>query len=227
MKEAENQMEAGEEDRGQNFYFVTILLCVVNVALYLYGCINPMDYYLAGGMNYSHVAEQGEYFRFLTCMFLHGDVAHIGMNMLALVAAGMLVESYLGSLRTAIIYFVSGLGGSILSLLLHQGENQIYSIGASGAVFGLLVASAIIQNKKQGKSLFRAIGFVLFYAVATYSEGIDLTGHLGGAIGGAIAAILLSIGFQEDYREGNISRLVGIFLTLLGCLTAGYFIVTL
>ena len=225
MERTQNQFPLEDEDRGKNFFFVTILLCGVNVLLYVYSFLNPMDYYLTGGMNYGLVAEQGEYYRFLTCMFLHGDIAHIGMNMLALVTAGMLVESYLGSFRTAVIYFVSGVGGSVLSLLLHQGDRQIYSIGASGAVFGLLVASAIIQNKKQGKSMAAAIGFVLVYAVITYSEGIDLTGHLGGAIGGGIATGLLSIGFTEDYREGIILRFLGIFITFMVCGAAVYFII--
>lgn len=227
MDSGQSQFRTEDEDRGKNFFFVTILLCVINILLYVYTFVNPMDYYLTGGMNYDLVVEQGEYFRFLTCMFLHGDVEHIAMNMLGLVTAGVQVESYLGALRTAIIYFASGAGGSILSLLFHQGERQIISIGASGAVFGLLVSSAIIQNKKQGKSLGRAIGFVLIYALVTYSEGIDLTGHLGGAIGGAIAAGLFSIGFTEDYREGNLCKVLGILITLLLSLGAAYFIIGL
>ena len=70
-----------------------------------------------------------------------------------------------------------------------------------------------------------AIGFVLVYAVITYSEGIDLTGHLGGAIGGGIATGLLSIGFTEDYREGIILRFLGIFITFMVCGAAVYFII--
>lgn len=217
MEEYNNELSLQDQDRGRNFFFVTIILAITNIIAFLFEIISPGDYYLQGGMNYSLVVGEGQYYRFFTSIFLHGDIVHIGMNMLALVAAGVLVESYLGSFRTAIIYFVSGIGGSVLSLLWHQGDKEVYSIGASGAIFGLLVASAIIQNKKQGKSMMAALGFVIFYAVATYSEGIDLTGHLGGAIGGGIASFLLSRNFREDYKENRLLCVLGILLTLGIC----------
>lgn len=217
MEQYSNELSLQDQDRGRNFFFVTIILVITNILAFVFEIIHPIDYYLQGGVNYSLVIGGGQYYRFLTSIFLHGDIMHIGMNMLALVAAGVLVESYLGSFRTVIIYFISGIGGSILSLLWHRGDRQVYSIGASGAIFGLLVASAIIQNKKQGKSIMAALGFVIFYAVATYSEGIDLTGHLGGAIGGGIASLFLSRNFREDYKENWILCVLGILLTLGIC----------
>lgn len=207
-------------DRGKNFFIVTIIICIFNLLIFGLNYFFPKDYYLLGGMNYEKVVVQGEYSRFLTCMYLHGDVAHIGMNLIAIAAAGSLVESYLGSLKMIVIYLLSGLGGSILSLVVHSGDHQVYSIGASGAAFGLLVASAIIQNKKQGRSMVQAILFVCFYAVATWSEGIDLTGHMGGAVLGAVATLILSRNFREDDLESLPKKIVGCIVGILVSLAA-------
>ena len=204
-----------ELERGCNIYIVTILLCIINVLLYLYSVFYMEDAYVIGGINYHMVVEQKEYYRFLTSIYLHGDISHIAMNMLALVAAGRLVESYLGSFKTVIIYFVSGFAGSILSLLFHHAESNVYSIGASGAIFGLLVAAAIIQNKKEGKSFLRAVAFVVIYAIGTWSQGIDLLGHIGGALGGAAASALACIRFQEDYKESKLKKAIAVFIVFI------------
>lgn len=204
-----------ELDKGYNRSIVTIILCAFNILAYIYSWYAAGDSYISGGMNYDRVVEQKEFYRFLTCMYLHGDISHIAMNMLALAVSGSLVESYLGSLKTAVIYFISGFGGSLLSLLFQGAGENVYSIGASGAVFGLLVAAAIIQNKKSGKSFLRAVVFVLIYAVGTWSQGIDLFGHIGGAVGGAAAAGVLSIHFDEEYIEGKVKTALGIGVTVL------------
>lgn len=213
MEHTEIQIE--ERDRGYNKYIVTIFLLVVNVLIYIYTYFTPNDYYLTGGMNYDCIVEGREYYRFLTSIYLHGDITHIAMNMVALIAAGTLVESYLGSFKTAVIYFVAGLGGSVLSLFVHSSGDMVYSIGASGAIFGLLVTSSIIQSKKTGSSLLRAIAFVIVYAVLTWSDGIDLTGHIGGAIAGALAAVPCSMRFEEEYREKKAATAAGTTITVI------------
>lgn len=203
-----------ELDRGYNPYIVTILLCVINILLYIYSVYGMEDAYIFGGINYHMVLEQKEYYRFITGIYLHGDISHIALNMLALVAAGSLVESYLGSLKTVFIYFVSGFGGSVLSLLFHDPKENVYSIGASGAIFGLLVAAAFIQNKKEGKSLIRAVVFVIIYAIGSWSQGIDLLGHIGGALAGAAAAGIACIHFKENYKEKIMMKIIGVVIAL-------------
>lgn len=212
--EGKKRMEE-ELDRGRNPGIVTIMLCVLNVVAYIYTVYTGRDYYLSGGMNYDRVVEYKEFYRFLTSIFLHADFAHIAMNMLALVISGMLVESYLGSLKTAIIYFLSGFCGSLLSLVFHASGDPVYSVGASGAIFGLLLAAAVIQTKKEGKSLLRALAYGVIYAVGTWSQGIDLLGHLGGALGGVITGAILCIHFDEEYKEGKISTMIGVLITLV------------
>ena len=202
-----------ELDRGYNPYIVTILLCAINILIYIYSVFFMEDAYLSGGINYNVVLNQKEYYRFLTSIYLHGDISHIAMNMLALVVAGTLVESYLGSLKMTIIYFTSGFCGSLLSLMFQTPQENVYSIGASGAIFGVLMAAALIQNKKEGKSFLRAVAFVIIYAVGTWSQGIDLLGHIGGALGGAVAGGVACIHFQEDYFNRLIKSKTGLTYT--------------
>ena len=206
-----------ESERGYNPYIVTILLCVTNVLLYIYSVYYMEDTYIFGGINYRMVLEQKEYYRFLTSIYLHGDISHIALNMLALVTAGSLVESYLGSFKTTFIYFLSGFGGSMLSMLFHNPEDNVYSIGASGAIFGLLVAAALIQNKKEGKSLIKAVLFVIVYAIGTWTQGVDLLGHIGGAVAGFMVSVISCIHFEEDYKENILKKIIGVTLVLGIC----------
>lgn len=215
-----------ELDRGRNGYIITILLCVINILIYIYSVFFMEDAYLKGGINYNMVVSQKEYYRFLTSIYLHGDFTHLAMNMLALVVAGILVESYLGSLKMVIIYFVSGFGGSILSIMFQDSQKNVYSIGASGAIFGLLVAAALIQNKKEGKSFLRAVLLVIIYAVGTWSQGIDLLGHIGGAMGGAVASSVACIHFQQDYKEEKIKTIAGIVIAVIISGITCFFILT-
>ena len=203
-----------ELERGYNLYIVTVLLCVTNVLVYIYSVYSMEDAYIFGGINYHMVLEQKEYYRFLTSIYLHADISHIALNMLALVTAGSLVESYLGSFKTVFIYFLSGFGGSVLSLLFHNPEDNVYSIGASGAIFGLLMAASLIQNKKEGKSLIKAILFVIIYAVGTWTQGVDLLGHIGGALAGAVVSVIACIHFKEDYQEKIMFKIIGVLIAL-------------
>lgn len=203
-----------ELERGYNLYIVTVLLCVTNVLVYIYSVYALEDAYAFGGINYYMVLEQKEYYRFLTSIYLHADISHIALNMLALVTAGSLVESYLGSFKTVFIYFLSGFGGSVLSLLFHNPEDNVYSIGASGAIFGLLMAASLIQNKKEGKSLIKAILFVIIYAVGTWTQGVDLLGHIGGALAGAVVSVIACIHFKEDYQEKIMFKIIGVLIAL-------------
>lgn len=224
----EGKIKMEEElDRGRNLSIITIILCVINIVAYVYTLFAGGDYYLTGGMNYGRIVEHKEYYRFLTCMFLHGDIGHIAMNMLALVVSGMLVESYIGSLKTTIIYFLSGFCGSLLSLIFHASGEPVYSVGASGAIFGLMLAAAVIQNKKAGKSLFRALAYGVIYAIGTWSQGIDLLGHIGGALGGLVTAAILCIHFNEEYKERKVSTIIGIGFTLAISATAYRYIMML
>lgn len=131
----------------------------------------------------------GEYWRFLTPMFLHGSLLHIGFNMYALIVIGAGLEKRFGHFRFLLLYCLGAVGGNVFSFLFSPAQ----SLGASTAIFGLLGAEMIFfyQNQKMfGNSARRALQNVITVAVINFviglSPGIDNWGHLGGLIGGLI-----------------------------------------
>jgi rhomboid protease GluP len=144
------------------------------------------------GANYNKFVLQGEYYRLLTNMFLHGGLLHIALNMYALYSIGPLVERIYGRIRYAVIYFISGIIASVFSCIFSQGV----SVGASGAIFGLLgttLVFAIKMRENIGRGFLRNIASVIIINlfIGFSLPNIDNYAHLGGLIGGTIAAILL------------------------------------
>lgn len=146
------------------------------------------------GAKENTLISQGEFYRLFTAMFLHGGLVHIGFNMYALYSLGPLVEHIYGKKRFLAIYLISGITSSLLSFLF----SDSVSVGASGAIFGLLGAALIfgIKMKKMGNknflsSIVQVIVINLFLGFTI--PNIDNFGHLGGLIGGIIIAQLLDI----------------------------------
>jgi rhomboid protease GluP len=138
----------------------------------------------------------GEWWRMLTAMFLHGGSSHLVGNMVVLYIVGMACEHAFGTPRMALVYFGSGLAGSTLSVLASPGP----SVGASGAVFGVVAAVVVTLYKHQRNFFIRdkRIGFVLAaWAAWQLLTGfltpfVDNFAHLGGLIGGALAGLVLT-----------------------------------
>lgn len=168
------------------------------------------------------VAE-GEPWRIVTAAFLHSGILHLGLNMFALFILGRLLEPGIGTARFVAIYAVSVLAGSCGALLLDPLE---LTVGASGGVFGLLAAGFLIARSRGMDQLASEIGFfVIINLVFTFSvSGISVGGHLGGLIGGGLAALLISA--LERRRVANrstieIAGLVGLgVIAIAGCLAA-------
>jgi len=137
--------------------------------------------------------ENGEYYRLITVALLHGGLWHLAFNLYALHALGTLVEGYFGWNKYALILIASLLSGSTLSMLFNPA--YVYSIGASGMIFGLFGALALI-GKRTGME-WRSISIIvgLNFAIGFVLGGVDWRGHLGGLIGGAIC----TLGYM--YRE--------------------------
>jgi membrane associated rhomboid family serine protease len=136
------------------------------------------------------VAE-GEPYRIVTSAFLHSGLLHLGLNMFALYILGMLLEPAIGTARFVGIYAVSILAGSFGALLL---DPEQLTVGASGGVFGLMSAAFLIARQRGFDELASQIGFfVVINLVFTFSiPGISIGGHLGGLLGGGIAALLIN-----------------------------------
>ena len=167
----------------------TTTLITVIAAAYLYNL-------LVGGLtdrfalpNIDYLTSTGEWYRLLTVALVHGGIFHLGFNLYALMALGNPVESAFGKTRFLIIFFVSLVCGSLLSAYLATPYQ--YSVGVSGAIFGLFGAFAVV-SKRYGleiKSIAVIVG--INFAMGFVIGGIDWHAHLGGLIGGSIAAAAL------------------------------------
>jgi membrane associated rhomboid family serine protease len=132
----------------------------------------------------------GEVWRLITAGFLHAGLLHLLFNMYALYILGSMLEPAVGRLRFALIYFVSLLAGSFGALLLQETG---YTVGASGAIFGLMGAAVVIMRNRginpmeSGIGLFLGLNLLITFTI----PGISIGGHLGGLIGGALVAFVL------------------------------------
>lgn len=128
----------------------------------------------------------GEYWRLLTAAFLHGGFVHLALNMYALYLFGPPLEAALGRVRFLALYLLSVLGGSAVSYAFSN--PRIPSLGASGAVFGLLGAFFIV-NRRLGRDTSGLLVLVAInFAFGFIAPNIDWRAHLGGLIAGALVA---------------------------------------
>jgi len=135
----------------------------------------------------------GQWWRILTSGFLHENIIHIGFNMYLLYLLGMMLEPALGHVKFAVVYFVSLLAGSFGALLV---EPHALTVGASGAVFGLMGAAAVEMRARQIPVMQSGIGILILInlAFSFTVPGISWGGHVGGLIVGALAAFVLQLG---------------------------------
>jgi membrane associated rhomboid family serine protease len=147
--------------------------------------------------------DGGDYWRLITGGFLHAGLLHLGFNMFALYILGTLLEPAIGTARFLGIYFVSLLAGSCGALLLDPNEN---TVGASGAIFGLMSAAFIIARGRRLESLASQIGiFVILNLVFTFSiPNISIGAHLGGLVGGALAALVISAVERRHFPRSRV-----------------------
>lgn len=178
---------------------LTLGLILVNVLVFVWevssGALDNEASLLAAGALAHERVFAGELWRLFTAPFLHAGWDHLIGNCIVLYILGMACEHALGAARTALVYGLSGLSGSYLSVLVNPGP----SVGASGAVFGLTASVIVVLYKHQDAFYIRdkRIGFVLLvwgaYQVATglLTPYIDNFAHIGGILGGALTATYL------------------------------------
>jgi rhomboid protease GluP len=156
------------------------------------------DIQLSWGANFGPATQDGQWWRLASAMFLHFGVMHLLLNMWSLWDAGQFVERMYGRLRFISIYFISGLSGNLLSLVMHG--NSAISGGASGAIFGIYGALMVYLwlerasiNLREFRWLFwGATAFsVITIAMGFIVTGIDNSAHIGGFIAGCLASISL------------------------------------
>ena len=199
---------------------VTYALIAINVIVFFIE-IGTGAGAAGGGLVNSSVVEHGalsrftvangDYWRLVTSGFLHAGFIHIAFNMYILWMLGQMLEPAIGSFRFALIYFVSLLAGSFGALLFTKTG---LTVGASGAVFGLAAAGVMVMRSRgidpmqSGLPLFIGINLLLGFVIS----GISIGGHIGGLVGGALAAVVLfDIG---ERRRGVVPEVVPLLLVV-------------
>jgi membrane associated rhomboid family serine protease len=142
-----------------------------------------------GGIQGPAIAD-GDWFRIITGGFLHAGPLHLLFNMYVLYVAGTLLEPGIGTPRFLAIYFISLLAGSFGALLL---DPNSLTVGASGAIFGLMAAVLVVARGRGMEELASQFGlFIVLNLALTFAiPNISIGGHLGGLVGGGVAALLL------------------------------------
>lgn len=205
----------------RSFVPVSYLLIAINLLAFLY------EYYLFGNniitghvdaMSLEKIGAQfgpdlikGEYWRIFSAMFLHASLLHIGSNMLVLFLFGVQAERAFGSFKFLLIYFLSGIAGGLLT----QFSNPIsISVGASGAIFGLLgalLSYSIVNYINHSYYSLNIKTYLLMIILNLYSGVVDKTinmnDHVGGLIAGGIIGLLFAIYINYNSEERRKRRL--------------------
>jgi len=193
--------------------FLLIAIGVCFAAQYLTGLEDGPLVQL--GINYGPAVREGQYWRLVTSMFLHGGLVHVALNAWGLYQLGSLFELLLGSPRLLLVFFVTGIAGSLASDMFTHAP----SLGASGAIFGVMGALiAFLLRRRgaltpQGKSiLMQLVGWAVINVFFGFSTpGIDNSAHLGGCAAGLLLgfflperrqALPLPVPDVRDYRGG-------------------------
>jgi rhomboid protease GluP len=217
---------------------VTISLLVIMALFFVFF---PPPYSLefpgqsaAWGMKINQAILEGEYWRLITPMFLHGSIFHLGFNLYALYILGRRIERFFGSVRFTLLFLIAGITGNLFSFIFTPAD----SLGSSTAIFGLLAAEGVFiyyHRELFGDRSRVALRQIIQVAVINFLIGlspwIDNWGHFGGLIGGALFSWFAGPVFKlkgtpprlrfDDQRPGRV--FVPVFLVqllLLICLTA-------
>lgn len=210
MKDA-SKMEKVFKDKGP---YITYVLIGINVLLFLLPILfGNYDYIINKYCVHGPSIRAGEYYRLITGVFLHGSILHLFFNCYALYVIGSQIENYFGRIKYLIIYLFSGVMGALFSMIF---GGNIASIGASGAIFGLMGAllyfgyhyrvylGNVLKTQLIPLIIFNLIlGFVL--------SGVDNFAHIGGLIGGVL--ISKAVGVKNKSTTSDIVN--GIILTVI------------
>ena len=185
--------------------FVTFTLIGINVGVYLLQLLMGSGLSANRGWIYEHGVlvstavdssgqlvgvAHGDWWRLLTATFLHYGLLHLGMNMLVLWFIGPALEEYFGHWRYLLVYVVSGLAGSAGAIIWSP---NALTVGASGAIFGIMGAAVVLEARRIWVFGGQAMGLVVInLAISFVIPGVSRGGHIGGLIGGALCALAFS-----------------------------------
>lgn len=179
---------------------------IINIIVFLLplldgaNVMNMSSKYLAsiGGLFGPSVILEGEIWRLVSAMFLHGGIEHILMNMLSLFIVGRSLEMFFSKTSYLIIYFISAFLGSLISIYFHP---VTVGIGASGAIFGLfgaLIGFVLVHRKRMQDDFMefmKSFGLLLLLnlGIGLLFPSVDLSAHIGGLVAGIIGGIFVAL----------------------------------
>ena len=193
--------------------YIMIALCVLVYIINLF----TNNLLMVLGANVGFFVKAGQLCRLVTFMFLHVDVIHLLCNMYALYVVGPRVEDFFGKKKFLLIYFISGISASLLSVGLNE---NVSSVGASGAIFGLFGALLYFGYAYRGyvgtmvRSEILPV-IIINLLISFMLPGIDVWGHIGGLIGGIIAAYMVGTIENKKYQISNICLFIIYFAFLI------------
>lgn len=204
-----------------------VLVWIANIASGMSFIQPRADELYRWGASSASAVQTGDWWRLVTAMFLHGGIVHLALNMYALWEAGFILSRLFGNRGFLLVYFGSGIVGSALSL--HFSGQTAVSVGASGAVFGVVGAllAAVVQHRgtypvERSQQLITSLSiFILYSLMYGFSgQGIDNAAHVGGLIAGFAAGWLLieKIDNKATKQERLHHFLAGGVLCLIGAL---------
>ena len=191
----------------KKYPIVSILLVALNVVLFLICTFDKGLLYNKGSISVLDLINNREYYRLISSMFLHADNNHLVNNMLLLSVLGDMLEKELGHIRFLIYYLITGLGGDIFSIVKELVTKDYYSsIGASGAVFGLigiLLIFVISMQEKFPDITWQRVILVIIYALYSgyQSVRVNNAAHVGGLIVGLIIASIYCVRFKHSEKD--------------------------
>ncbi|MBY8981774.1 MAG: rhomboid family intramembrane serine protease [Candidatus Lokiarchaeota archaeon] len=183
---------------------ITIGLLIFNIISFIV-FNSPMgeEFSLLFVQNNRSVIYNYEIYRLLTAIFLHADVMHLFSNMLALMIFGTTIETNynFSRLKFLLIYFLSGLLGNLFSLIFLPLDS--YSLGASGAIFGLIGAAVILIIIDDPSLLIFVALYVGYFLLASFSPEVNIWAHIFGLLGGLLLGYIFNFNQIKQRKHNN------------------------
>lgn len=189
--------------------YISHIILAINVIIFIYQSAFAPSLLMAGAKINSAIAA-GQYYRLLSPMFLHASTTHLLVNSFSLSSTGPSVESWFGKRRFLFLYVISGLGGNYLSYLCSPSP----AVGASGAIFGLVGATAVMLGRHKrllGGRARRGLQSLVYIVISNFALGltpgsrIDNYGHLGGFLAGIAFSYIFGPNLKVHQNRGGRS----------------------
>lgn len=191
--------------RSSKTFIPTYILIAANIAVYSFTSVLSGDmfttslYVIYQWGQYTPFVLEGEVWRLFTAMFIHANIVHIFGNMFFLLIFGLRAEDLFDVREYFLIYLLSGLAGGLLSLPLAPND---FSVGASGAIFGVFGACTIYFRRAIGQSIIGALMYSFVLLMMNVGPGVNVLAHLGGLVAGLLMGYGLAVSHKPKPTHG-------------------------